>query len=248
MHHPNHADHTRHDVTLIPGLAAGDLSDSERNRAEALLASCTPCADLHRDVLAIAAATTALPSPAATTRDFRLAPEQAERLRRGSWLRAALRPFGSARSATRPMAAAFTSLGIAGLLVATVLPSLLGSAASPSFGQQGPGAGAPNATAAPVGGALGAAGAPTPDVREGNVDNLGSADPDQASPGTKVDTGQTDPPAVAVVGAEDTGSGGDLSTPGRATATVLPCDHRKTPAFSSTAGGVVKSPMNTTSP
>ena len=222
MHHPNHADHTRHDVTLIAGLAAGDLSDSERNRAETLLATCSPCADLHRDVLAIAAATKSLPAPVMATRDFRLTPAQADRLQRGSWLRAALRPFGSARSATRPMAAAFTSLGIAGLLVATVLPGLFGSAASPSFGQEGAAAGAPNATAAPVGGALGAADAPTPDVREGNVDNGASADPDQASPGTKVDSAATNPPAVVVVGADDTGNDGNQVTSERISATSPP--------------------------
>jgi hypothetical protein len=132
MHHANNTEHTRHDVTLIAGHAAGDLIDSERTIAETLLATCTPCADLHRDLLAIVTATRTLPAPATANRDFRLAPEQAERLRRGSWLRAALRPFASAHSAARPMAAAFTSLGIAGLLVATVIPALLGSAASPS--------------------------------------------------------------------------------------------------------------------
>jgi hypothetical protein len=129
MHHTNQAHHAQHDLTLIAGHAAGDLSDADRLRADALISTCTPCADVRHDLVAIAAATRSLPAPAMPARDYRLLPEQAERLRRGSWLRAALRPFSASGSAFRPMAAAFTSLGLAGLLVATIIPSLLGSAA-----------------------------------------------------------------------------------------------------------------------
>jgi hypothetical protein len=132
MHHPIHAGHAQHDLDLIAGHAAGDLSDTDRASAERLLASCAPCDALQRDLTVIAAATHALPAPASSPRDFRLDQEQAERLRRGSWLRAALRPFGSTRSAVRPMAAAFTSLGIAGLFVATMLPGIGGFAAGPA--------------------------------------------------------------------------------------------------------------------
>jgi hypothetical protein len=131
MHHPIHADHAQHDLDLIAGHAAGDLSDTDRASAERLLASCAPCDALQRDLTAIAAATHALPAPAASPRDFQLDPGQAERLLRGSWLRQVLRPFG-ARSAVRPMAAAFTSLGIAGLFVATMLPGIGGFAAGPA--------------------------------------------------------------------------------------------------------------------
>lgn len=209
MHHPNHADHTRHDVTLIAGHAAGDLLDSEQIHAETLLATCRPCADLHRDLLAIASATRSLPAPAAATRDFRLAPEQAARLRRGSWLRAALRPFATARSATRPMAAAFTSLGIAGLLVATVLPGLFGSAASPSFERNLPGSSSAPAAAplvTPPGGGLGAAGAPTPANDQYNV-NAGSGAPE---------AGASSDPKVAVVGGQGTESPSDQAASERA--------------------------------
>jgi hypothetical protein len=148
MHHSSSADHALHDQNLIAGHAAGDLSDSERIRADALLLSCTGCADLRADLVAIATATTALSGVAHRPRDFRLTPEQAVRLRRGSWLRTLLRPFGTARSSVRPMAAAFTSLGIAGLLVANILPSLLGGAASaPAPRDLGA---APAATSAPA--------------------------------------------------------------------------------------------------
>lgn len=153
MQHPNPADHPNHvlhDATLVAGHAAGDLSDSETARAQVLIDSCLPCADLHRDLIAIATATRALPNLATAPRDFRLDAEQAARLTRGSWLRAALRPFGSARSATRPMAAAFTSLGIAGLLVITFMPGLFGSAASPGAQRENLPAGAPESTLAPV--------------------------------------------------------------------------------------------------
>lgn len=151
MQHPNHPDH---DLTLIAGHAAGDLVDTERNRAQALLDTCTDCATLHRDLIAIAAATRSLPNLATAPRDYRLSPEQAAQLHRGSWLRRALAPFGATRSATRPMAAAFTSLGIAGLLVATILPGMLGSVASAPTGaerdQAAIGAGASAAPAAPA--------------------------------------------------------------------------------------------------
>lgn len=129
MHHTNYADHARHDLALIAGHAAGDLSDTDRVHADDLIATCTPCTDLRRDLVAISAATRSLPAPAMPARDFRLHPEQAERLRRGSWLRGVLRPFAASGSAVRPMATAFTSLGLAGLLVITVIPSLFGPAA-----------------------------------------------------------------------------------------------------------------------
>lgn len=122
MHQPLDADHARHDDTLIAAHAAGDLSDTDRLRIDALLASCTACADLRRDLLAIALATRTVPAPFALTRDFQLDEGQAARLRRGSWLRTVLAPFGATRSAVRPVAAAFTSIGVAGLLVATMLP------------------------------------------------------------------------------------------------------------------------------
>ena len=130
MHHSAHGDHARHDRYLIAAHAAGDLSNLDTAAAARLLAECSDCAELHRDLVAIAAAMRALPAIARAPRDFRLSAEQADRLGRGSWLRSLLRPFGAARSATRPMAAAFTSLGVAGLLVATIVPGLLGSAAS----------------------------------------------------------------------------------------------------------------------
>ena len=171
MQHPNptdHSNHDFHDATLVAGHAAGDLTDSDHARAQAVIDSCLPCADLHRDLIAIASATRALPNLATAPRDFRLDPEQAARLTRGSWLRAALRPFGSARSATRPLAAAFTSLGIAGLFVVTIMPGLFGSPASTGAQRENEGAGAPVSTLAP---------AAAPDGSVTGLDAGGSAAP-----------------------------------------------------------------------
>jgi hypothetical protein len=150
--HQSNPDHANHDLALIAGHAAGDLAVSERISAETLLQSCTDCADLRRDLIAIAAATRALPTAATAPRDFRLDAAQAARLRHGSWLRTILRPFGAAQSGVRPMAAALTSLGLAGLLVTTILPGLFGgsAASAPATERDRVAAGLPAATSAPA--------------------------------------------------------------------------------------------------
>lgn len=168
MQHPNPS-HADHDLLLIARHAAGDLVDSDRGRAQALLDTCASCAEVDRDLEAIARATRTLPNRATAPRDFRLTPEHAAHLRRGGWLRGFLAPFGAARSATRPMAAAFTSLGLVGLLVVAILPGLGGgaamlgptreqgvTAAGASAAPAAPGAPAPNATARIPGDAFGA--------------------------------------------------------------------------------------------
>jgi hypothetical protein len=151
MHQPN-LDHPTHDLTLIAAHAAGDLPESDRRSAEAVLASCADCTDLHRDLIAIAVATQSLPAPLARIRDFQLEPAQAERLLRGSWLRRLLQPFGAAGSSVRPIAAAFTSLGVAGLFLATALPGLIGggAASAPEDDTAAGAAAAPAATSAPA--------------------------------------------------------------------------------------------------
>ena len=78
--------HSHHDLTLVAALAADDLAGPGLTEARALVDACPDCADLHRDLRAIAAATRDLPAPA-RTRDFRLTEEQAARLRRGGWRR-----------------------------------------------------------------------------------------------------------------------------------------------------------------
>jgi hypothetical protein len=211
MHQPN--PHATHDATLIAGHAAGDLVDSDRTRAQALLGSCKHCAELHADLIAIADGTRALPNLAHAPRDFRLDPAQAARLRRGSWLRAALRPFGAPGFAVKPFATAFTAAGVAGLLVVTVLPAILGSgsAAGPQRDQITENQSI--ASAAPVAvGAPGVAGAPAPtsaaiDRSEFGANSAASPGSDQPV-GVKNGPGATgDTAAVLAGGLEATPTG-----------------------------------------
>lgn len=228
MHQPS-LDHPTHDLPLVAAHAAGDLPEADRSRAEALLQSCSDCTDLERDLLAIAAATRTLPAPAARTRDFQLSPEHADRLRRGSWLRAALRPFGATRSAVRPIAAAFTGLGIAGLLIAAALPGLAGSGAATLAPERDTtsGAGYPAATAA----AAGAPGvpapqapAPTPFGGKYDANAHKSAAPQATDTAAKAASAAPTSGAVAFGGAENSGlSGGPASSvPGAAVAASPP--------------------------
>ena len=75
-----------------------------------------------------------MPAPATLVGDLRLAPEQAARLRRGSWLRGFLRPFGAAGSPVRPAAAAFTSLGLVGLVIGITFSNGAGLAGGAAYG------------------------------------------------------------------------------------------------------------------
>src|SRR4029079_1687657 len=101
MTHSIPAEHAQHDLDLIAGHAAGDLPDVQRIRADALLESCTTCADIRRDLVAIASPTRTLPATRAP-RDFQLSPAQAARLRRGGWRKSLLRPFAAPSSPPRP--------------------------------------------------------------------------------------------------------------------------------------------------
>jgi hypothetical protein len=177
-------DHARHDLALIAAHAAGDAQATERAAAAALLSTCAACAELSGDLLAIAGATRALPTTARAPRDFTIAADQANRLRRGSWLRTLLRPFASTGSAARPIAAMLTSAGVAGLLVAAFVPGLLGgSPASAPMREQAATAGqASDAPAAPEFGvesspAIAAAGAGAPTNARGGANAVASINP-----------------------------------------------------------------------
>lgn len=115
--------HAAHDP-----LAVAEAAD-RGGRLPAGLASCAECTALHADLVAIAAAvpTAALPP---RPRDFTLTPADAARLRPGGWRRL-LAAIGSSRDVvTRPLAIGFTTLGLAGLLVATVPGALPGGGAA----------------------------------------------------------------------------------------------------------------------
>ena len=125
--------HVQHDPLLVASLAAGDLAGTDRDRANAQIATCLDCAELHADLILIARATAALP-PAVAPRDFTLTPQQAAALRPGGWRRLAAAISGSRPLMSRQLGIGLATIGLAGLLVST-LPSIqLGgsSAAAPA--------------------------------------------------------------------------------------------------------------------
>lgn len=125
---PATAAHPTHDTLLVASLADHSLAQAERSAAQALVASCDRCAAIHADLTALRDATRALPTPA-RTRDYTLSAADVARLRPAGWRRF-VAAFGTTRDAfSRPLAVGLTTLGIAGLLVAT-LPSMLPSAGS----------------------------------------------------------------------------------------------------------------------
>jgi hypothetical protein len=172
-HLPTPSLHAAHDLTLIAALAARspDLTESQEATANEQLASCDGCTALLADLLTLQVAlptTSAPPRP----RDFSLTPADAERLRRTGWRRF-LGLIGSARdNVSRPLAVGFTSLGVAGLLLASA-SSLIGggsdqailSTVGAAVQQAAPAASAaPMASGAPAAGA--AASAPAGEAYE----------------------------------------------------------------------------------
>ena len=128
------SDHASHDTILVASLADHSLPASERTAAEALVAACSQCADLHADLLALRAATRAMPTPARPT-DYTLTPRDAVRLRSGGWRRF-VAILGTSRDAlSRPLAVGLTTLGLAGLLVATLPSFSMGGATSAPAGR-----------------------------------------------------------------------------------------------------------------
>ena len=121
-------DHAGHDRESIAAYAAGDAAAADRTRAEAQVRDCQDCARLFSDLRAIATATRTLPPPFSISRDFQLSPADAARLQGGGWRRL-FGGLGRGAPAARPFAAVFTTLGIAGLLIATVPFMSLGGSA-----------------------------------------------------------------------------------------------------------------------
>ena len=123
------AAHRTHDTLLVAALADRTIAGTDRQRAEALVATCGVCAGLLDDLVAIRTATVTLPTPPRVD-DYQLTPEDAARLRPGGWRRL-VAAFGSSRAGfTRPLGVGLTTLGLAGLLVATVPSVLTGTTAA----------------------------------------------------------------------------------------------------------------------
>ena len=141
--------HADHDLLLVAAYAAGDATGIDLETAQAQVATCADCAVLHRDLRAVAAALPALPAPV-RPRDFRLAPEQAARLRPSAWRRL-LQPFAGPRFAfAGPLGTGLATLGIAGLLVAGSLGTPLAASAPTAGAGTGPEAAEPQLAPAVV--------------------------------------------------------------------------------------------------
>jgi len=157
---PNSSDHARHDLLAVAALADRDATGDEAVRAQAQIDACTECATLHAELVSLATATRQLPD-IERPRDFRLRPEDAQRLR-PNWVRRLFGSFGTARDGfSRPLAAGLTTLGLAGLMLG-ILPGTL------SFG--GASSGGPAATSAPAAPAPAASAAAggAPEAQESN--------------------------------------------------------------------------------
>lgn len=121
--------HAAHDRLLIANLVDRSVAVAERARGEEQMAACRDCALLYDDLVALSAATRVLPV-SVRRRDFTLTSEDAERLRVRGWRRL-LAAIGSSRDAvSRPLALGLTTLGLAGLMVATIPSVITGGAAS----------------------------------------------------------------------------------------------------------------------
>ena len=120
--------HAQHDAYLVAQFAAGDVTATERAVVERLVASCDRCRALRDDLLAIVSAAADLPAPP-RTRDFRLSPDDAARLRSG-WRRWLGRLATPRFAFTQPLGAALATLGLAGLLIGVLPPGLVGSGAT----------------------------------------------------------------------------------------------------------------------
>jgi hypothetical protein len=212
-------DHLAHDELLIAAWVSGDTDPEDAARAADLTARCDDCRDLATDLRELRAATRALP-PLSRTRDFRLTPVDAERLRaRPGWLDRVRAAAGAGFA--RPLAGAMTAIGLAGLLLTTtplggptattdrdVANVEVGQESSSTRdGAEPPAAGGQGAAAAPSAAAPAASGEPMPVAASRDEEAyLGSPVPgDAAAPGEagpSADRGsdtQASPPAAAQV-------------------------------------------------
>jgi hypothetical protein len=205
--------HAEHDLLLVAAHAAGDLDETQRSSAEALLARCSDCRQLAADLRAIAAATAALPA-AARTRDFTLRPQDAARLRPRGWRRLAAALGPSRLELLRPVAPALMTLGLVGLLVSG-LPLIQGSTGSYyASGSGSPAAASAPATAAPEKAAAAASAGPSGGP---SSDSFGSAVKGNPAPSTR---GVTPASGGALVGLQPSPSGvSDVAGEGAGAAT-----------------------------
>ena len=184
----NPANHDAHDPAWMAALATRDpdLSPSERTQAEAAIESCGPCANLFADLVAISGA---IPSAAipARPRDFTLTAADAARLRPHG-LRRVLKAVGSARDGiTFPLAMGLTTMGIAGLLLATIPTALSGAGGATSATLSAVGEAAP--MPAPASAAPAASAAAAPAAQATDFDAFSAAPTSETAGGGEVFSG-----------------------------------------------------------
>jgi hypothetical protein len=206
-------DHADHDPLLVAEAA------DRGGRLPATLATCPDCVALHADLVHLAASIPLSPVPA-RPRAYTLAPADAARLRPAGWRRW-LAAIGTSRDAvTRPLAFGLTTIGLAGLLVATVpgfLPTGAGTAGASAVDENYDASEVPPASGAPALAAPEAperAGAASPN---GERDVSGEADA-STSDGVAQAAGGTVGTGTDESGAE-VGSGTALTEDAAATAT-----------------------------
>ncbi|HEX5827684.1 MAG TPA: hypothetical protein VFY23_09200 [Candidatus Limnocylindrales bacterium] len=222
MPHMPDSQHETHDLELVAAFAAGDAEGPALDRALALVAECSTCAELHRDLRSIASAMPSVPAPA-RPRDFRLTREQAASLRP-----AGLRGLVAALSGPRfsfavPLGSGLAALGIVAVLAAPgsggfasapvpqedAATRVTQEAASPPVDTLNA-AGAEPASAAPVleapAGALPAEGQPaaeglaSPGTESLKAGGTTAAAPDEQAPGDSLTTTASAPDPVVVAG------------------------------------------------
>ena len=247
--------HVAHDELLIAAWVSGDTEPEDAARAADLTARCEVCRDLATDLRGLRSAMRALPPPA-RTRDFRLTPADAERVRsRPGWLGR----FRSIRGSTitRPLAGAMTTLGLAGMLLTTVPLGGVGvggedsdtarieAVGAPSAGAQNAPSAAWSAVAAPAGQAGGAAASepPRPAAASDGLEFFRTPAPGDAAASGAAARGEDDlhetPPVVAQAATTSPSIERDVSarTPGQPTA--LGAGDRTRPALAAASAALL---------
>jgi len=119
---PPAPDHEQHDPLLVAQLVARDrLPEDQQREAQRLVSTCGACADLAADLAAVSGAVAWEPVPP-RRRDFRLDPEQAERLQGNAATRFLRRLSLPQARAFRPAAAGVMSIGLAFVVAGYVWP------------------------------------------------------------------------------------------------------------------------------
>jgi hypothetical protein len=239
------ADHLAHDESLIAALVSGDLDGDDADRAADLVRGCAACALLASDLSAITIAIRAMPDPA-RSRDFRLSAEQAAAVRR-TGLRRFLPSSGSLGFA-RPLGTALATLGLAGLLVTSILggqfaafssgarQALLPVAGPSDMSARAPEAGASSGTSDSA--SKGGAAAPSPAASATNAVNGSGGSivvPDQG-------------PAATALPAFGASSAPSPAAAPSAAGSIVPASPMTQPPASSAAQSPTSSPGSTAQP